>query len=357
MVVAAAVSTCAVVLGVWGLVATRGTSRATADSESEWNAGTGHREDVHALAYAFPSLDERDLGTVFDAELKPIYGAEPLFDNRAPRHVRRDEMSHALLALTDAVQLDAGFRYLFTSVGMKWNAAHEYRLYRAIELAEVIRLDDTKPLRRPPDEAVFYLAEVRKGASYDMMIEGERDEMGARLDGALAAGGASVSALTTTSKYRVRQRGAGLHPRAGDAIFAMTPELVSARYETTEHPVPIELVFRTIPGRSAPKKKLPKAEVVADKRLHLAEGRSEPFVFARPGTYYITAASQPNGVILSWSGKARCDPPTDGPERKSITTQCQVHKGATLSVKNYTRTYLGAAEDARVRIVRLPIAP
>lgn len=357
MAIVAAALTCAIVLGAGALIVTRGKSRAAADPQPEWTASVGQREDVKALAYAFPSLDERDLGTVFDAQLKPIYGAEPLFDNRVPRHVRRDEMSHALLSLTDTIQFEAGFRYLLTSVGAKWNAAREYRLYRAIQLAEVIRIDDTKPLRRPPDNAVFYLAEVRKGASYDMMIEGEREEMGARLDTALAAGTASASTLRTKSKYIVRQRGAGLRPKAADAIFATTPELVSARYETTEHPVPIELVFRTIPGRVAPKKALPRPTVVADKRVSLPEGRGEQFSFPRPGTYYIRAASEPSGIVMSWSGDARCDPPTEGPERKNIATQCQVRKGAILTVRNYTRTYLGSTEDATVRIVRLPATP
>lgn len=69
----------------------------------QWIAPAGKREDVEALAYAFPSLDEHDLGSLFDAELKPVYGAQALFEAHEPRRIRRDAMSHDLLSLQDTV--------------------------------------------------------------------------------------------------------------------------------------------------------------------------------------------------------------------------------------------------------------
>ena len=91
--------------------------------------------------------------------------------------------------------------------------------------------------------------------------------------------------------------------------------------------------------------------------MQLREGSGEQFPFAQAGAYCITVSSRPSGVVFTWTGEARCDPPTDGPERKSIATQCEVTKGAALTVKNYTRTYLGDPEDANARIVKLPSAP
>lgn len=88
------------------------TPAVAASEDRAWVAPTGKREDVETLAYAFPAIDEQDLGAVFDAELKPVYGAPPLFEPHEPRRVKRDEMFHSLMELNDTIQLEAGFRYL-----------------------------------------------------------------------------------------------------------------------------------------------------------------------------------------------------------------------------------------------------
>lgn len=230
-------------------------------------------------------------------------------------------------------------------------------MYRAIQLVEVIRVDESRPMQEPPASAVFYLAEVRRGATYDMLIEGEREDMGASLEVALLTKGASAEALRTTSKYTVRQRGAGLRPKTGDAIFAMTAEQVMQAYETTDQPVPIQLVFRTIPGRTITRKKLPQARVIVDRELKLIEDESEAFTFDKTGRYFVRAISMPNGVVMKWKGKALCDPTTDGPENRKIESQCEVSKGAVLTVKNWTKYYTGDAETVSVRIVKLPRSP
>jgi len=78
-------------------------SATTSNSGSEANewwtsAPLGERRDsVEVLAYGFPGIDERDLGRVFDVDLKPIAGAVPLFEVRPPKRVRRNEISKRLL--------------------------------------------------------------------------------------------------------------------------------------------------------------------------------------------------------------------------------------------------------------------
>lgn len=321
-----------------------------------WAAPPGPRQDVEALGYAFDELDHRDLGSLFDANLKPLYGAASLFEVHEPRRVRRDEMSHSFSRLTDTTQLDAGFRYFFAKLDKKWSVTREYRFYRAIQLAEVIHIDEQRPMRRPPDEAMFYLAEVHMGASYDVLIEGARGTMATSMGVVFAEASASLRDQTTREKYEVHQRGTGLRPKFGDAIFASTPEQVAQAYEVSAEPVPIQLVFRTIPGRTFKRKKLPVSKIVTNQTYELEEGASQTFKVTA-GQYLVRIESQPKGVLLAWTKSANCTQVIGGSEQRNVEAECSVGRGNELQVTNWTQQYKGPKETVKVYLEKLPAPP
>ncbi|MCA9674901.1 MAG: hypothetical protein H6709_10545 [Kofleriaceae bacterium] len=322
--------------------------------ETWWIPPRGKRTDVEALGEAFPTIDERDLGAMFDADLKPIYGAPNLFEDHAPKHVRRDEMTHALIQLRTEMDLQAGFNFLFLQFGTHRSAAHEYLLYRAMQVKEVVAVNESKRMHEPPKDAAFYLAEVHRGAAYDMLVEGDYDTMGSSLTVILQQGSGSAESLQTAGNYKVHMHGLGLRPTKGDAIFAMTPDQVAHAYETTGEPVAVKLVFRSIPGRKFKQKELAHPKILLNQALRLGDGDGQTWNLA-PGTYALSASSTPNGLGIQWGGDVTCDPPTPASgEHTSVHSTCTVTTQAVLQVSNPTSFGLGPDEQITLKLASVP---
>lgn len=342
------------------LLSSRGGAGATAAvparpavaAQASWSPPPGPRQDLIAIAQSFPGLDERSLGSLFDAKLRPLYGAANLFPTPVVQRIPRHDMRHSFERLTDAIQLDLGFRQFMAGLGTSWSASHSYQLYRALQLAEVVTLDERQAMREPPAEAVFYLAEVRTGASYDMFV---RDTQTSQSDFA-GLDGFSIEQIQSQGRYQITQRGSGLAPTTGSAIFAMTPSQVASAYATSGTPVAIELVFRTIPTRTFERKKLPAPRVLVDATLELGEGEARYYTLV-PGTVALRITSAPKGVVLTWDKPVQCSEPVDGPERLTFEAECTLTRRTVLTVTNYTQQGRGPVEHASVYLARLPQLP
>jgi hypothetical protein len=121
--------------------------------------------------------------------------------------------------------------------------------------------------------------------------------------------------------------------------------------------VAIELVFRTLPGRTFQRKKLPAPRVLVDATLDLAEGEARVYTLATAGTYVVRVASAPKGVVLRWDRRVQCEDLIDGPERTELETQCTVPRRTALTLTNYTEQGRGPIEHTSVYLARLPAAP
>lgn len=347
--------------GAYGWFGRGGASPSAADGPARgsaapavvrWEPAPGPRQDLIAVAQAFPSLDERSLGALFDARLRPLYGAPNLFVAPKLRRVPRHDMRHSFEQLTDETQLDLGFREMLKGLGASWSATSSYQLYRALQVNEIITLDESQAMQRPPDEAMFYLAEVRTGASYDMFVRAMRAERGASAE----LYGLSLEELTSSGHYQVTHRGAGLSPTTGSAVFARTPEEVARAYASSGTPVAVELVFRTLPTRSFARKQLPRPRVLIDAAVELGEGEARYYTLA-PGAVALRINSVPKGVVLRWDQPVQCSEPAEGPERTSFEAECSISRRTVLTVMNYTQQGKGPIERAKIYLARLPLLP
>jgi len=318
-----------------------------------WTPPPGGREQVEALAHGFAGIDENDLGTVFTSDLKPIYGAPNLFEQKPPRRVPRDAMQHVVVKLRQSSQFETGFNYLFVKAGVSYNDEHDYQVVRAMQVREVVRVDDSARLRPPPAEAVFYLAEVHRGASFDVLIEGDHSSMGTRLEVALSVGGA-FNHLRESGSYRLKAFGLGLRDLAGDGIFAMTSDQIMERYRTGE-PVPVQLVFRTIPGRAYNPKELPMPELVLDEPGFRVKESGYRAWTLPAGRYRVEATSRPNGMNLAWFGDVTCDHQVaSNREYQSVKMNCTVVDAKVeLQLSNPSTFDLGPEEIMSLYISRL----
>lgn len=317
-----------------------------------WTPPPGERTSVEALAYGFAGIDEKDLGTAFTADLKPVYGTSNLFENRPPRRVPREGMEKLVIKLRNSSQFDGGFRWLFLKAGASYERDRDYQVVRAMQIKEVVRLDESARMRRPPEAAVFYLAEVHRGASYDLLVDGQRSAMGRRLELQFAQAGGSARHVHESGDYRLKAFGLGLRDFNGAGIFAMTPQQIAASYRTGDA-VPVQLVFRTIPGRNYKPREYPVPVAVVDEPAFTVGENAWQSWTLPTGDYSIEATSLPNGCRPSWTGDVACDTGV-GPrgEYTQVAMHCTVIGRAELTLTNPSTFELGPAETMSLYIER-----
>lgn len=337
---------------VTGIVVATPSQPEVASTSEWWTPPPGRRQDVEALAHGFAGIDESDLGAVFTSDLKRVHGAPNLFEAKAPRRAARDEMQHFVLKLRQRTQLDAGFNYLFIKAGTNQRVERDYEIVRAMQIKEVVRVDESARMRRPAEEAVFYLAEIHKGASFDLLIEGDHAVMGKQLDITLAKGAGALADVNESSKYRMKAFGLGLRDITGDGIFAMTPEQIAQRYRTGD-PVPVQLVFRTIPGRTYEPREIVVPEPVIDEPLFSLDENEGRIWNVPAGRYWVHATSRPNGMSFQWDTTVQCDQTLEkGVEYHSIKMNCTVPAATKLKVSNPTLLGTGAAETMSMYLAK-----
>lgn len=322
-----------------------------APAEDWWTPPPGERTDVEALSYGFAGIDENDLGAPFTGDLKPVHGAPPLFEQKPPRRVPRDDMQKSVMTLRSSSDFDAGFNYLFLKMSANHTTDNDYKVLRAMQVREVVRIDESARMRRPPNEATFYLAEVHRGASFDLLVEGTHSVMGAQLEILFAKAGGAATHVRENGSYRLKAFGLGLRDVTGEGIFAMTPEQIANSYRTGD-PVPVLLVFRTIPGRVHSPTKLAIPEPVIDESMFNVGEQGYHEWTVRPGRYWVEARSRPNGMSLTWQGDVTCDQDMPGREYTLIKMNCTVSSAATLRATNPSTWNMGPAETMSLYVAR-----
>ncbi|MGE0396523.1 MAG: hypothetical protein AB7T06_07400 [Kofleriaceae bacterium] len=178
--------------------------------------------------------------------------------------------------------------------------------------------------------------------------------MGKQLDITLAKGAGALADVNESSKYRMKAFGLGLRDITGDGIFAMTPEQIAERYRTGE-PVPVQLVFRTIPGRTYEPREIAVPEPVIDEPLFSLDENEGRIWNVPAGKYWVHATSRPNGMSFQWDTSVRCDQTLEkGVEYHSIKMNCTVPAATKLKVSNPTLLGTGAAETMSMYLAKDP---
>ena len=118
----------------------------------------------------------------------------------------------------------------------------------------------------------------------------------------------------------------------------------------------MELVFRTIPGRTyQPDKAVAPLTVIDKPSLMLHDGEQVEYGLPRAGRYRLVAKSEPNGLGVVWPEGTTCNSmPAPGREHKSIDITCNVPHGGAVHVSNPTGLGLGPTEEMSVYIAKLP---
>lgn len=309
---------------------------------------------VEVLAYGFSGIDERDLGAAFTADLQAIPGAPHIFEERAPRRARRNEIDKHLLRVWDGSSLDTGIRFLFLGFGSASRTDHDHTVFHSREVEEIVSLDESARMRRPPPSAVFYLSAVHLGSCVDFVIDGDYAETGKRLSLLFGSGSASLQDIRAAGNYEVNVRGLGVRDIHRDGIWAMTIDDIARSYRAER--APIELVFTTIPGRVYRPAPLSAPTVVLDEpRLTMKDGEYSAWTISQAGRYRFVGQSRPNGLRVLWTKGVECNVATSPVgEYKSLDTTCAVPSGVVLQVSNPTTFGMGPDETMSIYLAKLP---
>jgi len=192
-----------------------------------------------------------DLGRVFDATFQPLAGSGALF--KAKPAEEYPVFRHSVTLVEDRITLAATVR----SWGLNSDAGRNRRFasYRAEQLTDIHAVDDMTPPRTAPATAMYYLAKVYYGRSFEVRLSGEEKQFHSGLAGTFLSGKLEGDLKTFAEKNRLEFTavGRGLKPKSGAALYAKQPSEIEANYTVDGSiTVPVAVEYRLIPGRALP---------------------------------------------------------------------------------------------------------
>jgi hypothetical protein len=196
-------------------------------------------------------LTATDLGRVFDSAFQPLAGRRALFKTKAPEGYQ--VFRHSVALIEDGITLTATVR----SWGLNSDAGQKRRFasYRAEQITEIHAVDDMTAPEAAPSTAMYYLAKVFYGRSFEVRLSGEEKQFHTGLAGSFLSGKLDGGLKSFAEKNRLEFTavGRGLRPKSGAALYAKQPSEIEENY-TVEGSVavPVEVEYRLIPGRSLP---------------------------------------------------------------------------------------------------------
>jgi hypothetical protein len=196
-------------------------------------------------------LTAADLGRVFDSAFQPMAGSAALFKAKAAEEY--PVFRHSVSLVEDRITLAATVR----SWGLNSDAGRSRRFasYRAEQLTDIHAVDDMTPPRAAPATAMYYLAKVYYGRSFEVRLSGEEKQFHSGLAGTFLSGKFEGDLKTFAEKNRLEFTavGRGLKPKSGAAIYAKQPSEIEANYTVDGSiTVPVAVEYRLIPGRALP---------------------------------------------------------------------------------------------------------
>jgi hypothetical protein len=111
------------------------------------------------------------------------------------------------------------------------------------------------PPEAAPSTAMYYLAKVFYGRSFEVRLSGEEKQFHTGLAGTFLSGKLEGGLKSFAEKNRLEFTavGRGLRPKSGTAIYAKQPSEIEDNYTVDGSvAVPVEVEYRLIPGRSLP---------------------------------------------------------------------------------------------------------
>lgn len=249
-----------ILASLFALHGCHGSPAATSLSSAESSPPASSNEDRRGpgdsfIASAAPGISLNDLGRPFTQDFQRFQGSDgrSLFPKagpilRTPQHL----FEHDVDTIDTVEELAANAGAWGIRVASDEGRTNRYASLRVLEIDDVREIDDTTPMQRAPQGAVYYPWRIYMGRSYEVVLEGTSERFHAGVRASLLGFTGNISGFAAEHELTQTVRGRGLAPRNDRAIFARTTREIESHYRSTiDEPVPILVEWRRIPGRRA----------------------------------------------------------------------------------------------------------
>lgn len=199
-----------------------------------------------------PGVSAEQLGLPFDAQFRPLPGAEArsLFLGASGPRKRSDNRVEHQYLVVETEELLAANAKGWGLTPSDLTSERRYASYRALKITETEGLDDPGTLRNVPDDAVYFLARIYYGHSYEALFSGDAHTFHAGIRAELAGLQGPLVDFATRHGLTMKATGRGLRPSTPKAAFARTPEQIDASFTDSGPSVPVLVEFRQIRTRT-----------------------------------------------------------------------------------------------------------
>jgi hypothetical protein len=164
--------------------------------------GTRRIEPVTLLAIAPVGIGRDHLGRPVDEDFALLEGAEgaTLFPRAEVASNPVASIEHRTHFVENSRSLSASASFFGIGGSAESRGTRRYAVYSALEIEEVIEIDDTGAMEAPPESAKFYLWRIHYGHSFEAMVSGETRSFHTGVRARFAAASGEISTFAETER-------------------------------------------------------------------------------------------------------------------------------------------------------------
>lgn len=323
---------------------------------------------ISLVASAPIGTSEAHLGKPLDAHFESFAGPDgaTLFPTGAVRKQALARMEHRIATMDTKRSKEANLGAWYKGFSGEVNVGNvkekRFGSYRASQLAEFREIDDATEMRGAPKGAVWYISRIFYGRSFELVVTGDSRTFNAGVKAKFFVFKGGAKTLTQTTGLTANAIGRGLEPTSGDAIFAQSPEEITAAYKATGEPVPIYVEYRTIPRACVPNDEdetwlMPHNARVTFDRIDIYEGGKMLWDLEATCLINDKETFLDNGTIWSRKEGIRADcglTDVRGPKGAPDYCRYDLYWATNLSVFDGDRVRCGVKGTAGDRMTKLP---
>jgi hypothetical protein len=210
--------------------------------------------NASVFASAPPTITTADLGRPCDGKFHLLRGegGAPLYAKQQGIAAGSSGMAAQFLEAHDSRELGANAEGWGLGAGMGDRTDRRYLVYRASQQSDILQVNDAAAWSHaPPAEAMWYVASIFVGRSYEVVVSGSQQRFTSGIKAKLLMFNFDLSKSTLGEGIEWSAKGRGLQARKENdrAIFAQSPDEIRRAYRESDNPVPIFIEYRNIPGK------------------------------------------------------------------------------------------------------------
>jgi hypothetical protein len=184
-------------------------------------------------------------------------GSRSIFKKRNVRSSPQGKLTTNVFKVADNETLTAhASAWGLVSAGAEISAEKTYVTRRLALVEDVLELDESSKMFKPPKGAVYYPWRVYRGWSFEVVCSGSSSKMNSSFEAQLLVAEGGVTQFAKRAQVDCETIGHGIEIDGKQAVFADSLDEIEKRFRSGPA-VPILVEWRLIPGRTGKSNKPP----------------------------------------------------------------------------------------------------